>query len=595
VRLFLQLGVVNLKMWLELLIVLLVTSLVNNQNVSLTEVIKSVANELSPDSILLLRFEEKSVACWNENSFLDNVPILNFNGDPIVPIRSKFNSNILGLVCLDNEGKIMETLYSNLKDMRDAPTILFALTDKQIHDIFLECRIHKMLNVLAFKNLEWWIVYSYRAFPTFEIVKRNVSGIHRYFEPQLKDLGGHVLKAMPDNIMPRTVVYRDRNGNRQMGGYLGEFIRNYARTLNATLKIRWDLVPEEGMTHLSKVSQIIDVDFPIGIDLLDIDSPKHKIPIEISSMFLMIPMEPSVPRAEFFGILNLPGLPGVIPMTMIMTAVLCVAYRLESGSCPRYESWVVADKVLRGLLAQPFILPRCLCPKIMFIYWLLLISGFFMTNYYSANLETWLVHPPTGNRIRTWEQLRHVNLKILTVRNELDFLSRVCGTKFFESNQDMFAITDSADYQRRRMTMDRSYAYTVTLTLWPHLQKAQVRLHRPSFRRSEEIVFLPFLVLAMPLPENSIYQNSLQRYAERTRQSGLYRFWFERSFDELTRLGKMSYMVDDQDQAYRDLKWEDFSFVWLTFVVLNSISLLLFLLELGHYRWQMRETHLSLN
>ncbi|KAH8301744.1 hypothetical protein KR059_010313, partial [Drosophila kikkawai] len=577
-----------LKMWLGLLVV--ITTFVYICSEPLNNILHSLDVEIAYKTIFLLQNQNESL-CWNQTDFEESVPILNFNASESVYLKDSFNSEILVLVCLDKtKNEAMEVLFKNLDDMRDTHTILFAASEVKINALFLKCFEEKMLNVLAFKGSDRSIVYSYQAFPAFRLIKRKVTDINRYFEPQLKDLGGYTLKILPDNIMPRTVAYRTPDGRRQLGGYLWHFIRNYASTLNATLKICWDLVPEEGMTHLAMVIQLAKmagVDFPLGIDGLDLETAKQNVPLEMSSWFLMLPMEPSIPRYRLLQRLRLESM---IPLMMLVAVALGNAHRIEAGLGPSWRSFVIGDQALRGTLGQPFVLPRRLSLKLMTIYGMLLIGGFFMSNYYTAVLETWLVHPPTGDPINSWQQMRSLNLKILVIPAEKEYMTEAMGLEFMDTHRNMLEITNSADFQRKRMQMDQAYAYPVTTTLWPLLEQAQVRLQRPIFRRSREIVIVDLLLLTMSLPENSPFHKSLLKYRRNTQESGLYVNWFKRSFNELRALNKICYKTDSEIEVYCDLKWDDFYFIWIAFVIGTIISILGFLLELGYYKWSLRRT-----
>ncbi|KAH8232888.1 hypothetical protein KR026_001543 [Drosophila bipectinata] len=557
---------------------------------SLYNIITSIKMETSYRTIILLR---SSDTCWDEAQFHNMVPVISFDGNQSTYLKQNFNSKVLALVCLyNNENYMLRTLYSNLEEMRDTPTILFSLSDEQIRRSFLKCFNQKMLNVLAFKGADQNTIYSYRVFPTFQIIRRNVSKIQIYFKHQLKDLGGHVVKVLPDNIMPRTVAYRDANGNRKLAGYLFDFIKNYISTINATLQVVWDLVPEEGMIALPELWQLSEkseIDFPLGIFGLEIVTPRPFVPLQISSWYLMLPMEPAMPRAEFF--LNI-GLKGMIPMAIVLAIVLSKAHQLERSSNENWPRFRIGSEVLRGLLAQTFILPRCLSPRLLFLYWLLLMSGFFMSNYYTANVATWLVHPPKRQIIQNWDEMRHFKVKTLVVQTELEYLKRILGKELVDSHKDLFVVTDSADFQMKRMAMDPSYAYPVTGTLWPSLKDSQQRLKAPIFRQSKEFVFIPFLVLVIPVPPNSIFKKSLERYIGLTHQSGLFRMWFNRSFRVLNNLGKMSCKMDTQGKEFHNLVWKDFSFIWLGYMGGSAFSLTIFLLELGYQKWHARQGNL---
>ncbi|XP_033156511.1 uncharacterized protein LOC117138491 [Drosophila mauritiana] len=563
-------------------------SSIGTQSAFLSSLLMSLGKELHYKTILLVG---GSSTCWSLEPFETGVPIINLRGEKNAYLQDTFNSQILALACLQNQSEYaVKSLYRSLEDMRDTPTLLFASSDEQIRNLFLECFRESMLNVLAVKGSSTEYIYSYQAFPTFRVIKRKLVEIHRYFAPQLKDLGGHIVTALPGNIMPRTMCYRNAGGERQLAGYLHTFIRNYVESINGTLRISWDLVPEDGMRHLtiSRLSKIQHVDFPLGIIALYNKTGKQHVPMEISSWFLMLPMEPPVPRAHLFVKLGLERLLAVI---VVVGAVLGNAHRMEVGLGPSWRCYYLADRVLRGALAQPIVLPRRLSPKLMLIYWLLLLSGFFLSNYYMASLTTWLVHPPANDPILEWDQLRCLELKILTIPEEFNYMSLILGTDFMKAYGNVFLLTNSTDFQRRRISMDPSYAYPVTTSLWPFLELSQVRLRRPLFRRSYDMVFQPFQVMTLPLPRNSIFHKSLLRYAALTREAGLYYFWFRRSYYELVALGKISYKEEEGD-LYCDLKWNDYRIVWLGFLGGTIVSFLALLLELAHYRWHLGNSSL---
>ncbi|XP_017124277.1 uncharacterized protein LOC108144145 [Drosophila elegans] len=447
-----------------------------------------------------------------------------------------------------------------------------------------------MLNVLAFKGSDTKFIYSFQAFPKLKVIRRKVKEGLRYFQQQLKDLGGYALRTLPDNIMPRTVVYRTADGTRQLGGYLSRFIRNYVSTLNATLKVSWDLVPEEGITHLmdaTKLSEMYDVDFPLVTSILSQNTLKQVVPMEVSSWFLILPMEPRLPRARFFVKF---GFHNFIPLALLLSIVLSNAHRIELDLSPTWRFYVVGCKVLQGTLTQPFLLPKGLSVKLMIIYWIILLHGFFVSNYHTANLETWLVHPPAADPIMDWDEMRRRKMKVLVMSRELNYLRSSMGSELFDAHSDIFHTTTSKDFQKKRLLLDENYAYPVSTTLWPQLEQSQVRLSRPIFRRSREMVFAPFLVFNLPMPRNSVFYKSLKRYTALTHDSGLYRLWFRRSFYELVAIGKISYKEDRNHGLYCDLKWNDFYFVWIAYVVETSVSFLVFIMELLYHKWSVKKT-----
>ncbi|XP_034141944.1 uncharacterized protein LOC117592356 [Drosophila guanche] len=535
-------------------------------------------------SILLLRNEKDADYCWTREDFPQDIPILNLNSNQSLYLKQIFNSEILAMVCQNrSEGDTMKTLYRNLQDIRYTPTILMTRSDTSLSALFEGCRTHNMLNVLALKDFDPEFVYSYRAFPHLQVVKRRGSHIRRYFEPQLRNMQGARINVLPDNIMPRTVVYRDGQGRRQMTGYLAHLMRNFVSTLNATMNICWDYVPEEESINKMSIASLMEnatVDFPLVVDSAGAYPDAHNIVMELSSWFLILPMEANIPRARLFYRIKVYQL---IPLLMLVALVLSNAQRLEAGLGPSVSFGNIWDYVLRGFLAQPLVLPHGLSARLMFIYGLLFLNTLTVSSIYNVNLESQFVHPPIDHQIRSFEDMRLEHLKVLVMSVDFHFIKKILGDRNFEKIRDIFEVTNSSIYfQTMRSTLNPSYAYPITTTFWPLLHLAQARLTRPTFRRSRDLQFCRALILALPLPRNSIYRQEFKNFLDNARASGLYSHWFRQTFNELICLDKIKFNVDNSSQLYQDLKWEDFYFIWLAYIGGVLASLLVFLVEVLH-------------
>ncbi|XP_022229763.2 LOW QUALITY PROTEIN: uncharacterized protein LOC111079067 [Drosophila obscura] len=561
-------------------------------DVPLGHIVKSLRKELPFRSILLLRNEKDADSCWTREDFDQDIPILILNANQGVCLKKIFNSEMLAMVCVNrSEGDTMKALYRNLQDIRYTPTIIMTQSDTNLSALFEDCRSHKMLNVLALKDSDREFVYSYRAFPRLQVVKRRVLHIRRYVEPQVKNMEGYQINVLPDNIMPRSVVYRDAQGRRRMTGYLAHLIRNFVGTLNATMHICWDYVPEEETTNMKTVvgrSKDGSVDIPLVVTSLG-ECWYDNVVMEMSSWFLILPMEANIPRAHLFYIIKVHKL---IPIVLLLALVLSNVQRLEAGLAPSVSLGIIWDYVLRGFLAQPFVLPYGLSPRLMLIYGLLFLHTMTISNIFNVNLESGLVHPPIDRQILSFQDMRLGNLKILVIPAEFTFINKTLGAEQFGKIVDIFEITNSSKiFQLMRSSLNPAYAYPITTTLWPLLQLSQARLTRPIFRRSREIEFSPVMILALPLPRNSIYLQAFSNFVLNAQASGLYRYWFRKTFNELICMHKINYNVDNSTQPYQDLMWKDFYFIWLAYIGGTFASLLTFLGEVLYNKWRQGGRH----
>ncbi|XP_017016835.2 uncharacterized protein [Drosophila kikkawai] len=580
-------------MWKSISLIIII--LVEAQDVPLERILHSLKLELSFRTLLLLQNKGVSLteACWGQNELDLNYAYINFNANQSNQLKGRVNRKILALVCLDSGAEdLMKALCENLMDIRGTHVLLMTTRDTNITSLFEDCRSNQMLNVLALRGSNREFIYSYRAFPHFKVMRRRLVQVRRYFEPQVGNLYGHPIAIIPYSLVPRSVIYRDKEGRRQIAGYLTHFYKNFARSLNTTLLVRWDLVPESETPDHNVTSGLLRdglVDFPLVLTTLAPEPFYPSYVAEITSWFLMLPVEPDMPLSSLY--FNLKGWPYFLGLMVVLALFLVNAQLLESGQgyftlrCGN----IFADHVLRAILAQSFDMPnRRLFFSRTLLYSLLMMAGLIVSTFYSANLATLLVHPPAAYKILSYEDLRRTHGKILISQQELPTLNDSIGKDLLEKNLDIFQITPAlVEFLAKRNELNTSFGYPVTNTLWPFLQLKQIKMQRPAFRKSNEISFVPFMPVTMPMARNSIYRDAFNRYLSHTQASGLYDLWFRRSYHEHIAIGKLNYSMDQTEPGgYHDLIWDDLFYVWIAYIGGTAVSLLVLPFEILYYKWR---------
>ncbi|XP_034650091.1 uncharacterized protein LOC117889754 [Drosophila subobscura] len=552
------------------------------QEVALVNILQALKAEVSFRSVLLLQNQTDN--CLTTGDLDIGIPILNFDANQSFNIKLRFNKNLLALACLDSEGAAgtMSALYANLEEFRETPTLLMVTQATNLSEVFAECRLYGMLNVLALRGADRELIYSFRAFPQVQVLRRRLGDIRRYFEPQVRDLAGYQIGILPYTVLPRSLIYRDASGERLMTGYLIQFIRNFAKSLNTTVLYLWHLMPPNETPQQDSIVLTVNeshLDFPLALSNLDPEPFLGSSVLEVSNWFLILPVEPNVPPSSLY--FNLKGWPYFLTLMLLLALLLGNAHRLDSGmSFVLSFGHIFGDHVLRAILSQSFVWPRRLSSSRTLLYILLMVAGIIISTFYSANLSTLLVDPPAAYRIRSYEDLRINRLKILLAEQETALMN-VTNNKKFHENMDIFEIIPSTvEFMAKRSALNRSYAYPVTSTLWPFLQIKQSHLRRPIFRRCQEMLFLEFMPLTIPMHKNSVYRQVFNQYVANTHASGLYDLWFRQSFRELVRMGKLNYSEETDHETYHDLIWEDYIYIWFVYIGGTLSSLLLFVLEL---------------
>ncbi|TDG43057.1 hypothetical protein AWZ03_010521 [Drosophila navojoa] len=472
--------------------------------------------------------------------------------------------------------------------MRNTRTIFMITNEVDVEALFTNCFENKMLNILAIGNWSQQEIYSYRAFPELKLVLRNVDQIERYFEPQLKDMGGYTINTVSDNIFPRSVIYKDGNGSYQLTGYLTPFINNFVKTLNATLHVCWDHAPEENdIANITLLSDLVSagvVDIPMSMTNLGFTPSyrNHSHIVELSKWQIMLPVESQISRALLVigggaKLLNF----SIFILMSVYALVIHNVRRFELGLAPSLMClWVIFDPVLRAILSQTFSMPRSSSLRLRWILAVLLLGSFLCYNIYITNLETLLVHPPFEPPILSLQDMRKAGLKIMISEPEKGALTFVLGQRGYNANLDLYEMVSTSVYQTSRSLPNTSYAYFITQTLWPHIKMKFIRQEQAAFRLSKELVFIPLVHFALRLPSNSIYTEAINRYILNTQSSGLYNHWRTQSFYDLLAIGKTKQLPYKDASCSMHLRWEDLYYYWLIYIVNVNICVLAFAGEL---------------
>ncbi|KAL7738010.1 hypothetical protein ACLKA6_006368 [Drosophila palustris] len=395
---------------------------------------------------------------------------------------------------------------------------------------------------------------------------------------------------MPDNILPRSVIYMDASGEPHLTGYLFSFLTNFALTLNATLRIAWNRVdldyPDEtlGREVLWSAGRGI-VDVPLSIVNIGPSSGWQQIipsqVMEISKWQLILPIEPELGSTAMIfaaGLFN-----NILYAVLLMTLFALLLennQRLELGESPSLWCLIpLIDTVLRAFLYQTCALPRRQTRRLRRIYFILFSFTFLSYNIYITHLEMMLVHPPREPPIRNYQDMRRSNLRILLTPDDRNHMMSIIGeTDFWDVHQ----MVNRSVFQAMRRLPNISYAYPITQTLWPLIQLKFIKQPRQSFRLSNDFIFLSFVPFVIPLPRNSIFEEILNRFILNTQCSGLYPLWFRRTFQSLVQIGKMEVLpYQSVTDYYHILGCMDFYPIWRFYGCYTAVSILVFVIELG--------------
>jgi len=111
-----------------------------------------------------------------------------------------------------------------------------------VSEVLQFCLNQDMINVNAiFDDFpETENLSSFEAYPSFEVVNQTFTPdtqVSDLYPNKMLNLRGGVIRTMPDYSEPNTILYQDKEGNKEILGYLWDLLEAYAHKHNAQLQV----------------------------------------------------------------------------------------------------------------------------------------------------------------------------------------------------------------------------------------------------------------------------------------------------------------------------------------------------------------------
>ncbi|XP_061401815.1 uncharacterized protein LOC133337621, partial [Musca vetustissima] len=512
------------------------------------------------------------------------------------------NSLFITIALLPSYMEISEfaEIMANILDLRRSNRIIVIMEGKQgdaaassedVELLFRHFIYYKMLNVIVvmFDFSHTQLIYTFRIYPEFLLEVKNFDTVPKLFPSKMDNVYGRVLRTIPDQVMPRSVVYIDENGNLQVTGYITQFIRMFSKYINSTLKFPDDMIPGNTLFYRDFVNwtQMDLLDLPCSITPLMSDETvlRMSYTYEVLSWCLMIPEEEPLSYQDFLkGFLTLQILLGIFIMDVIFTTLLTLSQQLMHYK--RYHTFdvnltniLINPQVILAHLGSSFKLNAYPGLSLRIIYISLFISGLLYTTAFSVQLNAFLTRP-TVQSITSLDDMLKYKLTILAADNEFTTLMKLSGNHFVPY-LSLFQVIDSyKDFADLRTSFNRSYAYPVTSSVWHVYDTRQKLFTKPMFRRTD-ICFKSLDLMGFVLPRNSLYKQKLDILIMRVSDMGLINYWLKNNFYDLVKVGKFTFDdLSSSEYVTSYIKMEDFHYVVISLMKAFSLSLVVFLMEL---------------
>lgn len=462
---------------------------------------------------------------------------------------------------------------------------------QQMQKLFVYCASTKLLNVISvysdFESDAHYYTYSY--FPSFHLERKKLEDT--CFPNRLKNMQGAALRTLPDQNEPRSIVWRDRWGRLQIGGYMAKVIETFAAQHNATISYPTLIVPDVTYEYevIFGMLQNETIDFVMGLTGIGWKLNATQVSTPVLPLFwaTMLPLPPTRPTRDIY-VLIFKSIIGIILLLLwlIFSCLLTcerIRWHHDRRTCRntfRLFLFILTNVSLRGMLGQPTHIHISAAFTKRFICILLFLAGIYVSTTSTSYLQTYLTSSPKLQRVNTFDELLRVPTRIKISSAEYNALIDYVGPRFLQKYKSVFLITSSInDYYYQRKTLDINFGYTVTQSLWKTLVEFQKKLGVHLFYISDRMHLAKNLQMGIPMSPHSIYRDKLNVLIQNLISAGLVEYWENLAYGDMVAAGKLNISISIPSNRDHSLTLEDLYWIWWLYGVGMSLAFVLFFVE----------------
>ncbi|EDV54010.1 uncharacterized protein LOC6554442 [Drosophila erecta] len=487
------------------------------------------------------------------------LPLVVWRTDRTVILNGFIGEGLLVLACLPgfHWRSLLGSLSRSLKYLRQARILIELMEDRDeflVGEVLHFCLTQDMINVNAifadFSETE--NLSSFEAYPSFEVVNQTFTPDTQasdLYPNKMLNLREGVIRTMPDYSEPNTILYQDKEGNKEILGYLWDLLEAYAQKHNAQLQVVNKYADDRPLNfiELLDAAQSGIIDLGASIQPMSVGSLNrmHEIsyPVNQASWCTMLPVERQLHVSELLS--------RVMPYsTFAVLLLFWIFYEALRGRWRRHS-------------------------RLKSIGWLVLAT--LVSSNYVGRLLYLFTDPPSLPPINSLSVLMESPVRIISIRSEYSSIEFTQRTKYSAA---FHLALQTSILLGLRNAFNTSYGYTITSEKWKIYEEQQKRSAKPVFRYSKDLCFYDMIPFGLVIPENSPHKAPFHSYILRIREAGLHDLWVNRGFSYMVKAGKINFTAIGKRYQAETLNITDLRNVFITYVSVLLISMVLFTCEL---------------
>ncbi|KAH8242349.1 hypothetical protein KR032_001569, partial [Drosophila birchii] len=560
--------------------------LANGTSSWLASILASIYRDKPYDTVLLLRHSRD---LWNDISELErsSLPILNLNEQMDIPLRRRYNNEMLALIWQTGNPKfdfdLWQSLDRNLLNMRKVRLLLWWKWEKiPLDEIAHTAEKLKFLDVAVIGQGNR--IYRLQPYAPQRWLKL-VPGQDPIFT-RIRNYYGRHMVTIPDQFPPRSIVYSSpETGELQMKGYVYKLLFEFSRIYNVTFRWVKDIVPDEQLNIFVLRNMTLNgtIDMPISLCGFELPSKSGVFSdtYDMGLWFVIVPCAQEIRTADVY----------VVMVSGQFLLVLLIFYYIFSilDTCfgavllrkrVDWSSLVLNERMISGIIGQGLNLRARNTISSKVTNASLFLLGLVLSTLYAAHLKTLLTKHPKARQISNFEELRDSPVSVYFDEAERFYLAHFPVERPIFAIRNKIKFVSTNEYHNLKNSLNRSLAFSALTTELMIIAKRQELFEQPVYCFLPQLAVTPNIVyLSFPMQANSIYEYPINELIHRSQDAGLVDYWKQETLLKMISLGLISQKNPVPYVAFREFKVTDLTWIWLLLISLLALAFIVFLCE----------------
>ncbi|XP_058984811.1 uncharacterized protein LOC131805551 [Musca domestica] len=389
-------------------------------------------------------------------------------------------------------------------------------------------------------------LFGFQQFPEFEL--KNYTDYNLWFAKEFKqlalaalDTGGYKWYTPMEQDIPGVFSYLTANGARQIQGTSYTILKSFMDSINGRLveypknKSANDVVNMQNVMSLVRSRKIHISAHAYALFQKD-KLLEKSYPLLVVKWCLMVPLRNEL-STNLYALQ--PFECQVWLMVVLVLFLLCsmdfLMWHLGQKSLHFLDLWL-NDMCFLLNLSPTFPLSNPGCWQRFLYNFSIFFFGFFITSLYCSYLGSALTVSLFREQINTLEDIIRLQLPIMIIDYELEFLESQ-GFPLQPEFLQLLLVVNSSFFYAHQLSMNVSFGYFTTEDRWHFLQYSQKHLKQRHFKFSQ-ICFGSYHLAYVMEKDSPIWRN-LEYFIFRIHSSGLYQVYEQKALYHAVKSGQL--------------------------------------------------------